>query len=147
MFFFFLCFGFVFLFSSFSLIFLMFVWFFLFFVSLFAFLVAIFHFFSFLGCSKIDFFFGLNCFPNSENISSKKKNVRRLGGFLPKRPLLFLKLFFFFSFFYSFKFVPLQIFVLGLNKSCFLRPWRCGVLTTQGRDSWDWVGPPTWERA
>ena len=26
-------------------------------------------------------------------------------------------------------------------------PWRCFVLTTKRRDSWDWVGPPTWERA
>ena len=26
-------------------------------------------------------------------------------------------------------------------------PPRCGVLTTQRVDSWDWVGPPTWERA
>ena len=25
-------------------------------------------------------------------------------------------------------------------------PWRCGVLNI-GRDSWDWVGPPAWERA
>ena len=24
-------------------------------------------------------------------------------------------------------------------------PWRCGVLTTIGRDSLDWVGPPTWD--
>ena len=26
-------------------------------------------------------------------------------------------------------------------------PWRCGRLDDIGRDSWDWVGPPAWERA
>ena len=26
-------------------------------------------------------------------------------------------------------------------------PWRCGVLTTQRRESWGWVGPPAWRRA
>ena len=35
-------------------------------------------------------------------------------------------------------------FMFEFKCRCFLHsPWRYGVLTTQGRDNWDWVGPPS----
>ena len=47
-------------------------------------------------------------------------------------------------------FFSLPAFVLGINKRCFLRR-RCSMEMwcpdDIGRDSWDWVGPPAWERA
>ena len=50
-------------------------------------------------------------------------------------------------FLYLFSFVA---FVSGFNKRCFLRG-RCSMemwcLDDMERDSWDWVGPPAWERA
>ena len=53
--------------------------------------------------------------------------------------------FLFFSYF-----LPLVAFVSGFNKRCFLRSW-CSMelwcLDDIGRDGWDWVGPPAWERA
>ena len=54
-----------------------------------------------------------------------------------------------FLFFFS-KYLPLLAFVSGFNGRCFLRS-RCSIekwcLDDTGRDRWDWVGPPTWERA
>ena len=46
--------------------------------------------------------------------------------------------------------MPLQAFVSGLNKICFLRS-RCSMEMwcpdDTGRESWDFVGPPAWVRA
>ena len=46
--------------------------------------------------------------------------------------------------------MPLLAFVLVFNKRCFLRS-RCAMEMwcpdDTAWDSWDWVGPPTWERA
>ena len=64
---------------------------------------------------------------------------------------------FFISFFHfsflsctSFKYVSLLAFVSKFDKRCFLYN-RCSMvmwcLDDTGRDSWDWVGPPTQERA
>ena len=57
------------------------------------------------------------------------------------------------SFFFSFFLYFFQIFFLLASVSefnCFLRS-RCSMemwcLDDIGRDSWDWVGPPAWERA
>ncbi len=64
-------------------------------------------------------------------------------------------MFFIFSFFPKKKFL-LFFFLVFLSNICFcLRwyqssigaPWRCGCPDDMGRDSWDWVGLPTWERA
>ena len=55
---------------------------------------------------------------------------------------------FFFFLVFCFKYVLLLALVSEFN--CFLRR-RCSVEMwcpdDIGRDSWDWVGPPTWERA
>ena len=46
--------------------------------------------------------------------------------------------------------IPLLAFTFGFNKRCFLCS-RCSMemwcLDDIGRDGWDWVGPPTGERA
>ena len=57
--------------------------------------------------------------------------------------------FFFFSCI-SFKYVPFLALVSEFNCRCFLRSWCSREMWSPddvGRDSWDWVGPPTWERA
>ena len=50
----------------------------------------------------------------------------------------------------SLKYVSFIAFVSGFNYRCFLRS-RCSMEMwcpdDIGRDSWDWVGPPIWERA
>ena len=50
----------------------------------------------------------------------------------------------------SFKKVSLLASVSGFNKRCFLRS-RCSMEMwcpdDIGRENWDWVGPPAWERA
>ena len=62
-------------------------------------------------------------------------------------------LFSFFSwilFFFFFCLLYFLAFVSRFNKRCFLRS-RCSMemwcLDDIGRDSWDWIGPPVWERA
>ena len=58
------------------------------------------------------------------------------------------KMFLVFSFFlYFFRICSISGFsIIGVS-SVVGAPWRCGVLTKLGGISWDWVGPPTWERA
>ena len=54
------------------------------------------------------------------------------------------------SLFFSFTYISLLAFVSGFFKICFLRS-RCSMEMwcpeDIGRDSWDWVGPPAWDRA
>ena len=127
-------------------------------------------FFSFL-CDENLIILGLNCFANSYNISFEVNNfLSRLEGYTPLRPLFLFLIFHVFHSFYSFLqislffcfleklcfvllffsvYMPLLAFVLGFTKICFLHS-RCSVemwcLDDIGRDSWDWVAPPTWER-
>ena len=124
--------------------------------SLFLFLSISFSFsFSFSGAQNL-IIFGLNCFTISENICSKKKKMSRLGRypFGASFPFFLVLLFSFcfstFFLFCSFKHMPLLAFVWGFYKRCFLH-CRCCMetwcLDDTGRDSWDWVGSPTGERA
>ena len=59
-------------------------------------------------------------------------------------------LFFLFFKVFLYLFFSFLAFVSGFNKRCFLRG-RCSMEMwcpdDIGRDSWDWVGPPAWERA
>ena len=125
--------------------------------------------FSFLGCSKSDIFLAstasrfLTAF-----LSQKSFWLSRLAGgsnpfeaffpvFSPFSCFSFICsfsqyvcsfpekcVFFFFS---NFSFLA---FVSRFSNRCFLRS-RCSTETwcpdDNGRDSWDWVGPPAWERA
>ena len=119
------------------------------------------HFFVFF-CSKSDFFWP-NCFKISCNISFKTSRGAPLWA--QKKSFSFFKKsktfsFFFFLFFsrkkvssllfscISFTYVSLLASVSEFN--CFHRS-RCSMEMwcpdDLGRDSWDWVGPPAWERA
>ena len=160
-----------FVFSSFSFIFSFFHYFIISLFSYFQFFhylhVSSFFFsfsFSFLGCSKSDFF-GLDCFKISCNISVQK--IMTSLGFLFFLlsiyifPFLFLSYYFLLvifsqekSFFFSFflYFFQICVFLLALVSefNCFFR-CRCSMEMwcpdDTGRESWDWVGPPAWERA
>ena len=108
--------------------------------------------FLFLFSGAQNLFFDLKCF-----------TISAVGGLFP---LLtpFLHVFHFFCFVFPifccfflknvfllfFENMPLLAFVSGKNKRCFLR-CRCSMemwcLDDIVRDSWDWVGPPTWVRA
>ena len=158
----------MFCFSSFSL----FHGFFHFFLSFFKFIFFILLFLLFSGAQK--FFFGLNCFTISYNNSWEKHFLSSLGKSTPLRPLFLFSFFHVFHFFF-FR-VPYSLFFLkivfllfffllffflnicassicivsGFNKRCFLRgpcSMEMWCPDDMERDSWDWVGPPTWERA
>ena len=133
--------------------------------------LLLFLFFFFSRVLKICFFWGaFNCFTISCNSSLDKIIfLSRLESTPCEASIPFFSLFTFYSFFdylnffccfffldkmcfsvffFSPKFVPLLAFVFEFNKEMFA-PWSVEMwcLDDVGRDSWDWVGPPAWERA
>ena len=120
------------------------------------------------GCSKSDFFFGLSClhFLCQKSFFEPSRGVplwplfsffSLVYIFLKKFFLMFFIFFFHFfsrkSFFFSFFLYFFQMYSIAgisIRVYCFLRS-RCSMEMwcpdDIGRDSWDWVGPPAWERA